>query len=139
MKKTLRLSFLLMLILTMTLVIVSCGVSDSAKGLHRKIENRVDSLEDRIENEHRTVSKKLLSENDVALTKENAENIAIEHADISTSDVLYLHTEFDIDDGVPVYEVSFCVDVENRVEHTEYEYVIHADDGTIIELDIDHD
>lgn len=62
---------------------------------------------------------------------DSAETIALNHAGFSETEVSRLKSEFDIDDGIAVYEVEF--DKDGR----EYEYTINAIDGSIIEYDID--
>ncbi len=170
--KIIRLSFLLMLILTLTLVIASCDIS-LPREVENQIDNSFDKLEDRIENEHNQAKsnnpERLLrdgsadrtaqteppaqetqsgrpnrgsdkkSVGEVALTYENAESIAFEHAGVAPADALYLRTELELDDGIPVYEVEFYVDLADSVEHLEYEYTIHADTGAILEFDMDRD
>lgn len=62
---------------------------------------------------------------------DSAEMIALNHAGFSETEVSLLKCEFDIDDGLAVYEVEF--DKDGR----EYEYTINAVDGSIIEYDVD--
>lgn len=62
---------------------------------------------------------------------DSAETIALNHAGFSETEVSRLKSEFDIDDGIAIYEVEF--DKDGR----EYEYKINAIDGSIIEYDID--
>ena len=61
---------------------------------------------------------------DVVLILE-AKNIALTHADVSNPTML--HIEFDLDDGVMVYDVEFYSD------NVEYDYEINAVTGTILE------
>ena len=67
------------------------------------------------------------------LSKEEAENIALNHAGLKRADVRFDRTEFDKDDGVPVYEIEFHVD------GWEYSYEIHAESGKIRESEKDRD
>lgn len=66
-----------------------------------------------------------------ALTPEEAEAIALEHAGFTADQVKFLRTVYDWDDGVPEYEVSFHVD------RWEYEYDIDAETGAIRSYDRD--
>lgn len=66
-----------------------------------------------------------------ALTKEEAEAIALEYAGLTADQVSYLRTEYEIDDRVPQYDVQFQ---EGRWE---YEFEIHAGTGTILSYDRD--
>ena len=158
--KITRILLLSMLILTLTLVAASCDVSDLIEEtLPREVENRFDNLEDRIENEYKAVpqsrtepttqparepsSDKRDGKRDkthvgeVALTPESAEAIALEHAGVPAEAALYLRTEPDREDGVPVYEVEFAVPHPDGTGYLEYEYTIHADNGTILEYETD--
>lgn len=60
------------------------------------------------------------------------ETIALEHAGLTPEEVAGLHTEYDIDDNVPQYEVKFYQDF------LEYEYHIHAETGEILSFDKDN-
>ena len=59
------------------------------------------------------------------ITKEQAIAIALEHAGLTEADVTQLRAEYEIDDGVPEYDVEF------RHGGWEYEYDIHAQTGEI--------
>ena len=65
------------------------------------------------------------------LTKEDAEAIALEYAGFTADQVVGLRTKYEIDDGIPVYEIDF------HVERTEYDCTIHAATGEILEWEID--
>lgn len=71
--------------------------------------------------------------NGPALTREEAEAIALAHAGLTADQVVYLRSELDYDRGQPEYEVEF------RVDRTEYDYEINADTGAIISWDKDWD
>lgn len=58
---------------------------------------------------------------------EGARRVAFDDAGISASQANYINTEFEFDDGHFVYEVSFYAN------NAEYEYLIKASDGTILE------
>ena len=60
------------------------------------------------------------------LTKEEAENIALSHAGLTADAVTRLHTEYDVDDGVPEYDVDF------HAGGFEYDYEIHAETGAVL-------
>lgn len=63
------------------------------------------------------------------LTAEEAQNIALGHAELTADQVTSLHTRYEVDDGVPEYEVEF------RYEDQEYDYTIHAETGEILDFD----
>ncbi len=62
-----------------------------------------------------------------------AKSIALAHAGLKESQVKGLRAEYDVDDGVPQWEVEF------RVGNMEYEYEIHAKTGKIRSWDKDRD
>ena len=74
---------------------------------------------------------------EVALTYEEAETVALEHAGVPAEDALYLRTELDREDGIPVYEVEFSISHPDGTGLLEYEYTIHADTGKILEFETD--
>ena len=70
---------------------------------------------------------------DAALTREQAEQIALEYLGFAPDQVNRLRSEFDWDDGVPQYDVEF------RKGREEYEFEIHAESGKILSWDKDFD
>lgn len=66
-----------------------------------------------------------------ALTREEAEAIALEHAGFTADQVKYLHTEYEIDDGRPQFEVSFHQD------RWEYDYEIDGETGRVLSFEKD--
>lgn len=69
--------------------------------------------------------------NEGLLTKEQAQAIALEHAGFTADQVERLRTEYEIDDGIPRYEVRF------RQGRWEYDYEINAETGAILSYDRD--
>ena len=65
------------------------------------------------------------------VTKEAAQQIALEHAGFTADSVRFLKVEFDREDNT--YEVEFSKD------GFEYSYEIHAESGNILETDKDQD
>ena len=65
-----------------------------------------------------------------AISAEDAENIALEHAGLSRNDVTFIKTEYDIDGNRGKYEIEFICG------GNEYEYDISAG-GEIIKFEID--
>lgn len=63
------------------------------------------------------------------ITEEEARAIALEHAGLTESEVVFLKTWFEYDNGVPEYEVEFYKD------NMEYDYEIHGSTGAIIGYD----
>ena len=69
---------------------------------------------------------------DTRLTEDEALDIALREANASKEDISGLRIELDRDGGIEIYEIDFYVG------QTEYEYDIHAVDGTVLERDRDH-
>lgn len=65
------------------------------------------------------------------LTKEQAQTIALAHAGFSADQVTGLRTEYETDDGIPRFEVTF------RKDRWEYDYEINAETGAILSYDRD--
>lgn len=65
------------------------------------------------------------------LTTGEVQAIALEHAGFTADQVQFLHAEFEIDDGIPQYDVQF------HQGHWEYEYEIHAETGVILSFEKD--
>ena len=61
-----------------------------------------------------------------AITAEQAQQIALEHAGVSASQASRMQVEYDVDDGVAHYSVDFYYN------GTEYDYEIHAQTGEIL-------
>ena len=60
------------------------------------------------------------------VTAEEAQNIALAHAGLTQDQVQYLRTEYEVDQGVPQFEVEFHYD------GWEYDYEISAETGEIL-------
>ena len=67
-----------------------------------------------------------------ALTQADAEAIALEHAGAAADQVKFLHSEYEIDDRTPQYDVEFYWN------NTEYNYEIHAETGKILSFERDN-
>ena len=67
------------------------------------------------------------------LTADEAKNIALNHAGLKSSQVKGLRAEYDVDDGIPEWDVEFYAD------GFEYDYEIHAESGKIRSWDKDRD
>lgn len=66
-----------------------------------------------------------------AVTKAEAETIALEHAGFTATEVRGLHTDYEMDDSISKYEVKFYEGTQ------EYEYDIDAETGEILLIDKD--
>lgn len=69
---------------------------------------------------------------DGSLTKREAEAIALQYAGFDVNQISFLYTKYDPDGGIAQYEVNF------REGDYEYEIMVHAETGEILEFDKDH-
>lgn len=67
------------------------------------------------------------------LSAADAQAIALEHCGLSADQVTDLRSRYDLDDGVPEYEIEF------RQGDYEYDYTIHAETGKVLEWDKEYD
>ena len=65
------------------------------------------------------------------VTLEKAKDIAVKHAGLTMEQVRFREAELDDEDGIMVYEIEFVCD------GWEYEYIIHAGTGAVLEWDKD--
>ena len=66
------------------------------------------------------------------LTREQAEKIALDYLGLTADQVTHMHSEYEIDDGIPQFDVAF------HQGDWEYEFEIHAENGQILSYDKDH-
>ena len=123
----------LLLLTALLLALTGCSFRTVEATLDT-VEDRADVMMDRIENtvEQHTTGAALPAAqppHSDKLSRENAEQLALAHAGLSAAEVNLLHTEFDVDDGVPEYDVQF------RVDGFEYDYEIHAETGDILKAE----
>ncbi len=72
-----------------------------------------------------------VADTSTAVTAEQAQSIALAHAGFAAEEVTNLRSEYEIDDGMAQYEVSF------RVGRLEYDYTISADSGEVLAYEAD--
>jgi uncharacterized membrane protein YkoI len=118
------LSSLISLVLLVLVIALAAGCSSLYQA-----EQKLDQVEEQVEQAVTPPT----SGNAATLTLEQAQEIALNHAGFHPDQVINLHGHFDVDDGVPEYEVDFFQD------GWEYSYTIHADTGDILEYDKDND
>lgn len=76
-------------------------------------------------------AEKQMNNQAVNITREEAQTRALNHAGFTADQVTGLRTEYEIDDGIPRYEVQF------RQGRWEYDYEINANTGEILSYDRD--
>lgn len=109
-----------------------CGCSFTGMGQRLDaagdaVEARLDAAGDALEQAVQTAG----TGAGTLLTKEEAQAIALEHAGFTADQVSWLRTDYEIDDGIPQYEVQFHQGL------WEYDYEINAETGAILSYDRD--
>ena len=130
-------------VLALLLALTGCSAVSTIRKLDAaedSVEAKLDVAEDKVEAGLDSVEKQLedaLGGTQAAapkadITKEQAQQIALDHLGFTEDQVTGLKTEYEIDDGVPQFDVSFFQ------EDWEYEFEIDAREGTILSFDKDH-
>lgn len=121
--------------LTIVALLTACSPRQAEQKLEQfedAVENRLDAAEDAISDAVQEVIPSVTAAPG-KLTAEDAKAIAVEHAGLIGQQVSRLRAEYEIDDGVPQYDVEFYHD------GIEYNYEIHAETGNILSFDKDRD
>ena len=136
-----------LLIFALLLSMAGCSAANAVEKLDAaedRVEAKLDAAEDKLEDSLRkavnpapTVSAgepaaPAPTESREELTKEEAVQIALNHLGFTADQVTRLRTEYEIDDGIPQYDVEF------HQGDWEYEFEIHAGSGKILSYDKDH-
>ena len=135
--------FTIFLILALALTMTACSAAGTARALDAaedKIETKLDAAENKLED---TLEKAMTpaatastkpesAKNSQPLTQEDAERIALDHLGFTADQVTRMHTEYEIDDGIPQFDVEF------HEGDWEYEFEIQVEDGRILSFDKDH-
>ena len=147
MKKQLTAVFLIFALL---LTMAGCSVANAVQKLDAvedKVETKLDAAEDKLEDSLRKavspaptvpaqvqpeLTQLASTEGPRQLTKEEALQVALDHLEFTADQVTRVRTEYEIDDGIPQYDVEF------HQGDWEYEFEIHAENGKIISYDKDH-
>lgn len=123
----------LLIVLLMTFLFVGC----SARTVAGTLDTAEDAVEQHLEAVENKIEKTILPQPAAPaapatqLTPEEAQAIALKHANLTADQVSRLHTEFEIDDRIPHYDIQF------HHESWEYEYEIHGETGDILSFDKD--
>lgn len=106
-----------------------CQAAKSAgRSLERSVESAGNAVKQAVDPTTATAS---VTHANPALTLEEAQNIALKHAGFSADQVTALHTEYEIEHGIPQYDVEF------HYGTWEYDYEVHADTGEILSFSKD--
>ncbi|MBQ8835260.1 MAG: PepSY domain-containing protein [Oscillospiraceae bacterium] len=98
-------------------------VESAGRGVAQGVEAAGNSIKEAVETTTATVPG---NHTNPVLTLEEAQNIALKHAGFTADQVTLLHTEYEIEHGIPQYDVEF------HHGKWEYDYEIHADTGEIL-------
>ena len=123
--------FTIFLTLALILTMTACSAAGAARTLDAaedKIENKLDAVEDSVENAVRRSSVPTVA----VITKEEAQQIALDYVGLTAEQVQQLRSEYEIDDGIRQYDVQFYEG------DWEYEFEIDAATGKILSFDKDH-
>ena len=141
----------LFLIFALLLTMAGCSAANAVQKLDAAedmVDARLDALEDKVEMAVRSTTAPAAapaqpapteaapaassSAQTEALAKADAEKIALDYLGFTADQVQRLRTEYEIDDGVPQFDVEFLEG------DWEYEFEIHAENGKILSYDKDH-
>lgn len=134
-----------LLIFALLLTMSGCSVAHAVQKLDAaedRVEDKLDAAEDKLEDSLRKTVTHAPKEEPPAptetqpapekLTQEQALKIALDHLGFTADQVTRLRTEYEIDDGIPQYDIEF------HQGDWEYEFEIHAENGKILSYDKDH-
>ena len=116
-------------------VLTGCGQKDENPG-----ETGTEIISNEVTSQNATTAQNdAINETSTAdnstniISEEEAKNIALQDAGVDAADVTNIRINLDYDDGRQEYDVDFYEGTK------EYEYTISAEDGRILEKDIDND
>lgn len=104
------------------------NVQSAGRVVAQNMESVGDTLKQAAENTAATASG---NHTNPILSLEEAQNIALKHAGLTANQVTALRTEYEIEHGIPQYDVEF------HHGRWEYDYEIHADTGEILSYNKD--
>lgn len=129
---------LISLMLFLALLLTAAGCAAAGQKLDTawdRAEEKLDTVEDSIEQSFRRTLTPAAADGSATadpVTREKAEQIALNYLGLTRDQVKRLHTEYEIDNGVGQYDVSFTSG------DFEYEFEIHGETGQILSYDRDH-
>lgn len=122
-----RLFGILLAVILAVSAMTGCQAARTVESAGRSVERGVESVGDTLKQAVDPTTESASGNHaNPALTLEEAQNIALKHAGFAADQVTVLHTEYEIEHGVPQYDVEF------HHGYWEYDYEIHADTGEIL-------
>ena len=89
----------------------AAGREVSMEGPGERVEEKLEAAEGKIKREIRAMTEPAPEDGssvpESAITKEEAQRIALEHLGLTVDQVKHLRTDYEIDDGVSQYDVEF--------------------------------
>lgn len=73
------------------------------------------------------------AQNKTSVTAEQAKDIALKHANLTSDKITHYKSELDFDDGVKHYDIEF------KANGYEYDYEVQADNGKILKSEKEFD
>ena len=129
------LSSMISLVLLVLVIALAAGCSSlyqaeqAVDQIEEQMEQKADQVEEQLENAAKPPVSPAVTQNAAALTLEQAQEIALNHAGVSAANADFIRVELDYDDGIKVYEIEF------DAGDFEYEYEINAKSGKIRDYD----
>ena len=123
------------LVLVLLLAMSGCSAVSAVQKLDAaedRVEAKLEIAENRLEDKIRQTLQPTEETAPQLLTAEEVQKIALDYLSLTADQVTRLHTEFEIDDGIPQYDVGF------HSGDWEYEFEIHGETGRILSYDKDH-
>ena len=129
----------LLIALLALFMLTACSARGAVRSLDAAedaVERKMDTAEDAVEDAIRSAvipasPKPKAATPESRVSPEKAQEIALSHAGFSADQVSGLRAEFEYDDRITHYDVSF------REGRWEYEYEIHAETGEILSWERD--
>ena len=130
-----------LMLFALLMTMAGCSAANAVRMLDAaedQVEAKLDAAEKTLEDRLRDAvlpapeTNPAASEPSGKLTGEQAEKIALDYLGLTADQVQRLRTGYEIDDGIPQYDVEFLEG------DWEYEFEIHAETGKILSFDKDH-
>ncbi len=128
--------FLIVALALLPVLLSGCAIEERLDAAEDRIESHLEPMEEQLEaslEPLENAAEGLLSSasQNQSISEEDAKKIALDYVGMNADQVQFLQTQYEVDDRVPQYDVEF------HVGHVEYEFEIHAENGTILSFDKD--
>ena len=130
-----------LMLFALLMTMAGCSAANAVRMLDAaedQVEAKLDAAEKTLEDRLRDAvlpapeTNPAASEPSGKLTREQAEKIALDYLGLTADQVTRMHSEYEIDDGIPQFDVEF------HQGDWEYEFEIHEENGRILSYDKDH-